>query len=39
MAQKRKKKIDKRSWLIRIVALGCALLMLATVIIAAIFAF
>lgn len=38
MARKQRKKIDKRTWMVRIVALGCALLMLATVIIAAIFA-
>lgn len=34
MVKKKKKKIDKRTWMIRIVAMGCALLMLATVIIA-----
>ena len=32
MVKKKKKKIDKRTWMIRIVAMGCALLMLATVI-------
>ena len=39
MVKKKKKKIDKRTWTIRIVAMGCALLMLATVIIAALFSF
>ena len=37
--KKKKKKIDKRTWIIRIVAMGCALLMLATIIIAALFSF
>lgn len=39
MVKKKKKKIDKRTWMIRIVAMGCALLMLATIIIAALFSF
>ncbi len=39
MAQKKRSRWDKRIWLIRFTALGCALLMLATVIIAAIFSF
>ena len=39
MVKKKKRKTDKRTWLIRIVAMGCALLMIATIIIAALFSF
>ncbi len=39
MAKRKKFQIGKRTWFIRIVAMGCALLMLATIIIAALFWF
>ncbi len=39
MVSKKKRKTDKRTLWIRIVAMGCALLMIGTVVVAALFVF